>query len=242
MASLGWVTSLVQRAAASQKRINEFLTIHPSLNSPKGRGLDDTKSLEMVHGEIEFKNVTFVYPDSGIKALDSVSFKIPAGRSLAIIGKTGSGKSSVASLICRLYDGSEGEILVDGKNLKEWNMSALRRNIGYVPQDTFLFSDSIENNIGFGVHSRIQVNSELIERAAKDAGIEGEILRFPEKYKTMIGERGITLSGGQKQRIAIARAIIGAPHILIFDDCLSAVDTETEAEILGNPGLRTLEF
>ena len=195
-----------------------------------------------VRGDIEFKNVSFVYPDSGIKAIDNISFKVNGGQSLAIIGKTGSGKSSVASLICRLYDVTEGEIVVDGKNLKEWDLSFLRRQIGYVPQDTFLFSDTVENNIAFGVHSELLTQkSKLVEQAAKDAGIENEILRFPEKYKTMIGERGITLSGGQKQRIAIARAIIGSSaylpagrQVLIFDDCLSAVDTETEAEILGN--------
>lgn len=232
VAALGWVTSLVQRAAASQTRINEFLNTKSEL---KSQNAGDAKNVEVISGDIEFRNVTFVYPDSGIKALDNISFKIPFGSSLAIIGKTGSGKSSVASLICRLYDATEGKVLVDGKDLKEWDLSFLRKQIGYVPQDTFLFSDTIESNISFGFHSDLEaVNSELIEKAAKDAGIEGEILRFPDKYKTMIGERGITLSGGQKQRISIARAIIGSPRILIFDDSLSAVDTETEAEILGN--------
>ena len=238
VASLGWVTSLVQRAAASQKRNNEFLNTHPSLISPKEIGLSVKvlplgEDLGGVSGNIEFKNVAFVYPDSGIKAIDNISFQVQSGKSLAIIGKTGSGKSSVASLICRMYDVSEGKILVDGKNLKEWNLHSVRKQIGYVPQDTFLFSDTVENNIAFGV-GQGKSNIEQVEQAAKDAGIFSEINRFPEKFKTMIGERGITLSGGQKQRIAIARAIIGSPQILIFDDCLSAVDTETEAEILGS--------
>lgn len=227
VASLGWVTSLVQRAAASQTRINEFLNAKSEVKNT----VAEASSKSPFNGAIEFRNVTFIYPDSGIKAIDNVSFTVPAGQSLAIIGKTGSGKSSVGSLICRLYDVTQGEILVDGKNLKEWNLSSLRKNIGYVPQDTFLFSDTVENNIGFGAS---MVDPALIQQAAKDAGIEGEILRFQDKYKTMIGERGITLSGGQKQRIAIARAIISSPAILLFDDCLSAVDTETEAEILGN--------
>ncbi|MEK6615093.1 MAG: ATP-binding cassette domain-containing protein, partial [Bacteroidota bacterium] len=144
------------------------------------------------------------------------------------------GKSSIAGLICRLYDSSEGEILVDGKNLKQWDLSFLRKQIGYVPQDTFLFSDTVENNIAFGLNSVRVSTSDKVVAAAKDAGIYNEIMRFPDKFKTILGERGITLSGGQKQRIAIARAIIGSPQILIFDDCLSAVDTETESEILGN--------
>lgn len=232
VAALGWVTSLVQRAAASQTRINEFLDTKPQIVS---RREENSSTTERLHGDIEFKNVSFVYPDSGIRALDNISIRVPEGQSLAIIGKTGSGKSSVAALLCRLYDVSGGEIRVDGKNLKEWDLSFLRKQIGYVPQDTFLFSDTIENNISFGIHSQLPAPDPLlIEQAARDAGVEGEILRFSDKYKTMIGERGITLSGGQKQRIAIARAIIGSPRILIFDDCLSAVDTETEAEILGN--------
>jgi len=250
VASLGWVTSLVQRAAASQTRINEFLNTKPEVENNLSAVIH-TSQAEIAKGDIEFRNVSFVYPDSGIKAIDKLSFKVSSGQSIAIIGKTGSGKSSVASLLCRLYDVSEGEILLDGQNLKHWNMSLLRRQIGYVPQDTFLFSDTVENNIAFGSREPVTKTSDLkdgkmpvsgfrgpdahlIKQAAKDAGIENEILRFPDTYQTMIGERGITLSGGQKQRIAIARAIIGSPRILIFDDCLSAVDTETEAEILGN--------
>jgi len=230
VASLGWVTSLVQRAAASQKRINEFLNTKSQVTSIKDQGNSQS---EVVNGDVEFKNVSFVYPDSGIKAIDNVSFQVQQGRSLAIIGKTGSGKSSVASLICRLYDVTEGEILVGGKNLREWDLHSVRRQIGYVPQDTFLFSDTVENNIAFGMGQGAS-SKEQVAQAAKDAGIYSEIERFSDKFKTMIGERGITLSGGQKQRIAIARAIIGSPQILIFDDCLSAVDTETEAEILGS--------
>ncbi len=242
VASLGWVTSLVQRAAASQKRINEFLNTKSSIQNPESQILNPKLS-----GDIEFKNVSFVYPHSGIKALDDVSFRVQSGQSLAIIGKTGSGKSSIASLICRLYDVTSGEILVDGKNIKQWDLSFLHRQIGYVPQDTFLFSDTVENNIAFGYKALLNPSEvrkagnvsfgsffEGVEGASKDAGIYKEILRFPAQFKTMIGERGITLSGGQKQRIAIARAIIGSPQILIFDDCLSAVDTETESEILGN--------
>lgn len=230
VASLGWVTSLVQRAAASQTRINEFLNTRSGIQDP-ARSTHAPGSIERF--DIEFKNVSFVYPDSGIKAVENISFKIDQGRSLAIVGKTGCGKSSVASLICRLYDATSGEVLIGGKNIKDWNLSSLRRQIGYVPQDTFLFSDTVENNIAFGTHLA-DAKPELIFKAAREAGIENEILRFPNKFKTMIGERGITLSGGQKQRIAIARAIIDSPQFLIFDDCLSAVDTETESEILGN--------
>jgi ATP-binding cassette subfamily B protein len=229
VASLGWVTSLVQRAAASQKRINEFLNTKSKVRSEKS---EVNSHPDVFNGNIEFKNVSFVYPDSGIKAIDRISFKVAPGQSLAVIGKTGSGKSSVASLICRMYDVTEGEILVGGKDLKEWDLHSVRNQIGYVPQDTFLFSDTVENNISFGAN-RAEDNGQ-VEQAAKDAGIYSEVERFPDKFKTMIGERGITLSGGQKQRIAIARAIIGSPQILIFDDCLSAVDTETEAEILGS--------
>jgi ATP-binding cassette, subfamily B, multidrug efflux pump len=253
VASLGWVTSLVQRAAASQKRINEFLSIQPAVRNLAAE-INYPSLNRVVRGDIEFRNVSFTYPDSGIKAINKLSFKVNSGRSVAIIGKTGSGKSSVASLLCRLYDVSEGEIMIDGINLKEWDIAYMRRQIGYVPQDTFLFSDTIENNILFGIHKPVvnpygdekpaqgitvttalpTADIQRMEQAAKDAGIENEIIRFPERYRTMIGERGITLSGGQKQRVAIARAIIGSPRILIFDDCLSAVDTETEAEILSN--------
>lgn len=231
VASLGWITSLVQRAAASQKRINEFLNTKPSILPQQKGKVENIPSLSEF--AVEFKNVTFIYPDSGIKALDHVSFRVKQGNSLAIVGKTGSGKSSVAGLLCRFYDVTSGEILVNGINIKEWNLSSLRNQIGYVPQDTFLFSDTIENNISFGIRAQ-KPSPHLVSKAAKNASIEKEILQFPYQYKTMIGERGITLSGGQRQRISIARAIIGEPQLLIFDDCLSAVDSETESEILHN--------
>jgi len=224
IASLGWVTSLVQRAAASQTRINEFLHTTPEISNP-------TLNLLNIAGMIEFKNVSFTYKDSGIKALDTISFKINPGKSLAFIGKTGSGKSTIANLLCRIYDVDAGEILIDGKNIKTINLNELRNQIGYVPQEVFLFSDSISNNISFGTSSN---SSDAVKQAARDAAIYSNIIEFPEKFETIVGERGITLSGGQKQRISIARAIIKSPRILIFDDCLSAVDTETEEEILNN--------
>jgi len=229
VASLGWVTSLVQRAAASQKRINEFLDIKPAINSP-------TNEPFLLRGEIEFKNVSFTYKDSGIKALNNVSFKIPQGKTVAIIGKTGSGKSTIANLLSRLYDADSGEILVGGKNIKQINLYDLRNQIGYVPQEVFLFSDTIANNISFSAAENEKKRADInaVEQAAKNAVIYSNIIEFPEKFETVVGERGITLSGGQKQRISIARAIIKEPRLLIFDDCLSAVDTETEEEILKN--------
>lgn len=228
-ASLGWVTSLVQRAAASQARINEFLNTEPSIQS-------STNEETHIKGTIEFDHVSFTYPDSGIRALDNVSFKIEPGQSLAIIGRTGSGKSTIANLISRLYDTTGGRVLIDGKNIKDVNLFALRAQVGYVPQEVFLFSETIYNNIAFSVSDikKLDASRSLVEQAAKDAAIYSNITEFPEKFETVVGERGITLSGGQKQRISIARAIIKSPRILIFDDCLSAVDTETEEEILGN--------
>ncbi|MCR9153885.1 MAG: ABC transporter ATP-binding protein/permease [Bacteroidetes bacterium] len=222
VASIGWVTSLVQRAAASQERINEFLQVEPEISNPSEADLN-------FDGTIEFKDVSFTYPDTGIKALNGLSFKLESGKSLAIVGRTGSGKSTVANLIGRLYDVSEGEVLIDGQNIKQVNLDALRQNIGYVPQEAFLFSNDISGNIGFGLH---QASEEQIIEAAKNAHVHDNIMEFPEAYQTKVGERGVTLSGGQKQRISIARAIIKSPPLLIFDDCLSAVDTETEEAIL----------
>lgn len=226
IASLGWVTSLIQRAAASQTRINEFLRTQPEITNT----LDFPSE---INGKIEFRNVSFTYPDSGIKALQNVSFTVNPGDSLAIIGKTGSGKSTIANLLCRMYDVDSGEILIDGKPINTLNLASLRQQTGYVPQEVFLFSDTIANNIAFGVNSGSHDNT-AIEQAAKDAAIYSNIIEFPEKFQTIVGERGITLSGGQKQRVSIARAVIKEPRILIFDDCLSAVDTETEEEILNN--------
>ncbi len=226
VASLGWVSSLIQRAAASQKRINEFLETEPEITSTS------TNTSQKIKGNIEFKNVEFTYPDSGIVAVNNLSFKLEQGKSLAIIGKTGSGKSTLAQLICRLYNVNKGEILADEKNIKDIDLFSLRRSIGYVPQEVFLFSDTIANNISFSTIDEKNYTKEEIETAAKNAGIYNDIINFPEGFETKVGERGITLSGGQKQRISIARALIKKPEILIFDDCLSAVDTETEESIL----------
>lgn len=220
--SLGWVTSIVQRAAASQTRINEFLDIQNDIVSEE--------NLEAVlEGDIEVKNLSFVYPDSGIKALNDVSFHIKAGQTLGIIGTTGSGKSTIANLLLRMYDPTSGEILLDGKNIKRYSISSLRKQMGFVPQDVFLFSDTIANNIAFGLD---HPDMALIEKAAKDADVYQNIIDFPKGFETMLGERGITLSGGQKQRVSIARAIAKEPKIMILDDCLSAVDTKTENAIL----------
>ena len=229
VAALGWVTSIIQRAAASQERINEFLKEQPEIINPSNEPCEIT-------GSVEFNSVSFTYPDSGIMALKDVSFKIEPGKSLAIIGRTGAGKSTIAALINRLYDVDNGQILIDGNDIKTTNLDVLRKSIGYVPQEVFLFSDSILSNITYGI-KRSDQNSNLqavAEKAAIHAAIYDNIVEFPERFETLLGERGITLSGGQKQRISIARAIIRSPQILIFDDCLSAVDTQTEEIILGN--------
>jgi len=224
VAVVGWVTSLVQQAEASQERINEFLKTEPEIKN-------EISAITPVKGDIEFKNVSFVYPDTNIEALKDVSFKLKSGETLAILGKTGSGKSTILDLIGRLYDIDKNKILIDDKPISDLNLYSLRESIGYVPQDAFLFSDTIRNNIKFGKEDA--TDEEVIE-AATNAKVHKNIVKFKNGYDTILGERGITLSGGQKQRISIARAIIKRPEILLFDDCLSAVDTETEEKILKN--------
>jgi ATP-binding cassette subfamily B protein len=229
VAALGWVTSIIQRAAASQERINEFLHLTPEIQSEKNIAHEIT-------GKIEFRNVGLTYSDSGIKAIDSISFTVNPGKILAVIGRTGSGKSTIANLLVRMYDADRGEILIDDIPLKDYSLSSLRRQTGYVPQDVFLFSDTISNNISFGITDSTDENKKqlMMKQASENAAIYDSIMSFPKNFMTKIGERGITLSGGQKQRISIARAIIKNPRLLIFDDCLSAVDTNTEKQILTN--------
>jgi ATP-binding cassette subfamily B protein len=222
MASIGWVTSIIQRAAASQKRINEFLNTKVEV--------DDGSIEEHILGEIVFDNVSFKYPDSNINALSNISFKIEKGKSVAIVGRTGSGKSTIIQLLTRMYKSSEGLIKIDQKPIKDYNVKSLRSAISLVPQEALLFSDTISNNISFGTDKN--TSHEEIEDVAKKAAIHENIMSFPAQYSTKIGERGVTLSGGQKQRISIARAFIKPSSILIFDDCLSAVDNETEEQIL----------
>lgn len=224
VASLGWTSSLVQRAEASQKRINEFLKTKTDIHSEKNLA-------RTIEGKIQFKNVSFTYPDTGVKALKNISFEINPGDSLAIIGTTGSGKSTVSNLIGRLYDVTSGEVLIDDIPISHYDLVSLRSQIGAVPQDVFLFSDTIYNNIAFGL---TQPDEERILRAAKDADVYDNIMGFPNGFQTRVGERGITLSGGQKQRVSIARAIVRAPKILMLDDALSAVDTKTENTILNS--------
>jgi len=224
VAVVGWVTSMVQQAEASQKRINEFLKEEPQV---KNKSVEPTP----IKGKIEFKNVTFTYPDTNITALKNLSFSINSGETLAILGRTGSGKSTILELIGRLYDVSSGEILVDDKPIEELHLKSIREAIGYVPQDAFLFSDSIKNNIRFGKENATE---EEVINAAKMAYVHKNIVGFTNKYETVLGERGITLSGGQKQRVSIARALIKDPNIYLFDDCLSAVDTDTEEKIISN--------
>lgn len=224
-ASVGWVTSLVQQASASQQRINEFLRTEPEIYNTKA-------SPDDIDGSLEFDRVSFTYPDSGIEALKNVSFNVEKGKTLAIVGRTGSGKSTIANLICRNFDPVSGAVNIDNKKTIDLNLNSLRSNIGYVPQDVFLFSDSIANNIGFGLDGSDQ--KEIIEAAAELADVRDNIEEFPSGFQTLLGERGINLSGGQKQRVSIARALARKPQILIFDDCLSAVDTETEERILNN--------
>ena len=224
VAIVGWVTSMVQQAEASQLRINEFLQQVPEIANSNTTPFN-------LEGEVTFKDVTLKYDDTDITALKNVNFTVKNGETIAILGKTGSGKSSIINLVSRLYDVTEGEVLIDGKPIKETNLDELRNQIGFVPQDPFLFSETIGNNIKFGKEDATE--EEIIE-AAKNAVVHNNIIDFTNGYNTILGERGVTLSGGQKQRVSIARAIIKNPGILIFDDCLSAVDTETEEKILSN--------
>ncbi len=223
--AIGWTASMIQRAATSQRRINEFLHTSPSVqNYPASKKV-------ILKGDIEFRNVDFIYPHTGIHAIKNFNLTINKGEKVAIIGKTGAGKTTIAQLMLRMYDPQKGKILYDGKDIREMDLTSLRSQISYVPQDVFLFSDSVENNIGFAMqHTAV----EKIYEAAANAAVAGEIERFPQTYQTAIGERGVTLSGGQKQRISIARALIKDHEIVVFDDCLSAVDAKTENEIISN--------
>ena len=224
VASVGWVTSLIQRASASQERINEFLNLKPKINNK-------VKEETIINGNIKFNNVSLIYSDTNIQALNSISFNIKNSQQLGIFGKTGSGKTSIVNLICRLYDSNTGEINIDNKNIKLHHLDSLRSSIGYVPQDGYLFSGTIRDNIGF---SNDNINDKEVEIAAKKAEIFDEINSFPNKFDTLIGERGVQLSGGQRQRLAIARVFYKKPKIYIFDDCLSAVDANKEKIILQN--------
>lgn len=224
VASLGWVSSMVQEAEASQKRLNEFLKVEPEIKNTN-------PNQSVIEGAITFENVSYTYEDTNIKAIQDISFSVKKGETLAILGKTGSGKSTILSLISRLYDVTSGKITVDNKDITRLNLFDLRNSIGIVPQDAFLFSDTIKNNIKFGKEGATDAE---VHKAAKSAVVHDNIMGFNHTYDTILGERGITLSGGQKQRVSIARAIIKNPPILLFDDCLSAVDTETEEAILNN--------
>jgi ATP-binding cassette subfamily B protein len=222
VASLGWVTAMIQRAAASQKRINAFLDTPPDIVSPNNQAVQ-------LKGNLQFDQVTFTYPDTQIKALKKVSFTLRKGEKMAIVGRTGSGKSTIAELLVRNYDIDEGKILLDQQDIQQLNLAALRQQIGYVPQDVFLFSDTINNNIAFGAP---EVGETQIQQAAKDAAVYKDIVQLPDRFSTVVGERGVTLSGGQKQRVSLARALVKQPPILLLDDCLSAVDAITEQAIL----------
>ena len=226
VSAIGWTASMIQRAAASQKRLNEFLSIQPIITQNKKSHLQPT------NGDIQFKDVSFTYPHSGVNAISDFNLHIPAGTKLLVLGKTGSGKSTIAQLLTRMYQVDKGQITIDGNLINEMNIQSLRTAIGYVQQDVFLFSDSIENNIHFGLQDILQ-ETDLID-AAHSAHVKHEIESLPQAFKTLVGERGTTLSGGQKQRVAIARALIKRPSIFIFDDCLSAVDAQTEQTILQN--------
>lgn len=225
VAAIGAVTAMVQRASASQKRINEFLDTQPVIQSPPD-GIN-----KAIKGHIRFEDVSFTYPHTGIKALQHFNLEVKPGEKIAVIGRTGSGKSTLAQLLIRMYDPDKGNIAIDGTPLQDYDLTSLREQISFVPQDVFLFSDTVANNIRFGMDS---ADDAAVQKAARDASVEKEIHSLSEGFKTMVGERGVTLSGGQKQRISIARALLKNPHLLIFDDCLSAVDARTEREIIGN--------
>ena len=222
-ASVGWVSSLIQRAAASQKRINEFINITEKVLN------NGTEKLEQIF-KVEFKDIYFKYPNSDDYVLKNINFKLNAGMSLGIFGKTGAGKSSLVQLLCRLYEPSDGKVFINDISYQQLELNAYRKKIGYVPQDVFLFSDSIENNIAFGLNKE-DFNEDEITTAAESAGLLNEIETFNDSFQTKIGERGITLSGGQKQRVSIARVLFRKPQLLIFDDCLSAVDSQTSKKI-----------
>ncbi|MFN0214657.1 MAG: ABC transporter ATP-binding protein [Saprospiraceae bacterium] len=225
--AIGWITSLTQQSAASQKRINEFLKTPPTIVNPSEAPSEMGAGLL---GHIQFKNVSFIYPDTGIVALENISFELLPGQKMAIVGRTGSGKTTIADLLVRMYDVNEGQILIDGKDIRAYDLANLRQRLGYVPQDVFLFSDTVFGNIAFGKKG---LGQEEAEKFARSASVHDEIIGLPEGYKTMVGERGVTLSGGQKQRVSIARAFAKKPDIVLLDDCLSAVDTNTESRILG---------
>lgn len=225
VSAIGLTASMIQRAAASQKRINEFLDTTPSIVNPANA------VKQSLQGDIKFVNVNFTYPHTGIQALKNFTLHIKKGQKIAIVGKTGSGKSTIAQLLLRMYDVDKGTIELCSTNIQQLDLKSLRKHISYVPQDVFLYSETVENNIGFGVAG---ASREAVEKAAAQASVDKEIAEFSHQYETMIGERGVTLSGGQKQRISIARALIKNPDLVIFDDCLSAVDARTENEIIGN--------
>lgn len=225
VSAIGWTASMIQRASASQKRLNEFLKTQPDIHNP-------VKPAKIqIEGNISFSHVDFVYPHTGIKAITNFNLDIKKGEKVAIVGRTGSGKTTIAQLLLRMYDPTKGSIKIDGKDVRTLELDAFRDQVSYVPQDVFLFSDSITNNIRFGLR---QDNTVSVSQAARYASVHGEIEQFPEKYDTLVGERGVTLSGGQKQRISIARALIKNPGLVIFDDCLSAVDAKTEREIISS--------
>jgi ATP-binding cassette, subfamily B, multidrug efflux pump len=223
VSALGWVASMIQRASASQKRLNEFLDTVPSVRDLEAAIEKDLK------GDISIRNLSFTYEHTGIRAINQINLQIFKGQKIAIVGKTGSGKSTLAQLLLRMFDPQEGSIEIDGTNIRNYKLASLRRQIGYISQESFLFSDTIANNIAFGLE---HAEPELVKNAARQASVEQEILHFPQQYETMVGERGVTLSGGQKQRVSIARALIKDSSVLIFDDCLSAVDAKTERQIL----------